>query len=238
MRNLFLLFAAVLILVPLVAGAGAPVVGTYNSSEGDLLSGRATESMPADGAEGQIGNMIMGASYDGATLGTNWTLSCPQIAQPPVLLYDGVVNGTGQRIYRTDYTGGRLWLAGDGAWAGGDPYYTSTLSTFTVIATKQYVAGVLTGIKSTINLTGSIDGYTDCVEMAISNAEWVGYTPVGIFMSGITGDFPAFQGPSDCSLDGSHGTYWTVHDVTLNLIGSCVVSAERSTWGSVKSLYR
>jgi hypothetical protein len=238
MRNLSLLFIAVLILVPAIAGAGAPVVGTYNSTAGDVLAGRATESMPADGAEGLVGNMVAAASWNGTTLGTNWKLTCPEVSEPPGLLYDGVFNGTGQRIYRTNYSGGQLWLAGDGAWAGGDPYYTSTLSTLTVIATKQYVNGTLTGVKSTINLVGPIDGYTDCVEMVISNAELVGYTPVGIFMSGITGDFPAFQGPSDCAATGEHGTYWTVHDVTLNLLGSCVVSAEQSTWGSVKSLYR
>lgn len=236
MRKLILLFAAVLVLAPVVAFAAAPAVGTYKTLYGQVLTGRATESMPADMAEGQIGNLVMAASYDGTTLGTNWAVSCPQIASAPVLTYDDVDEyGYGQRIYRTDYTGGVLWLSGTGAWAGGDAYYTSPLSTFRIIATKQYEAGVLVGVVSNINLRGPIDGYTSCFEMAISNAEFVGYTPVG---TPVPGPFPAFKGPSDCNATGSHGTYWDVHDITLTLYGSCVVPTEKSTWGAIKTLYR
>jgi hypothetical protein len=236
MRKLVFLFAAILVLVPLVAFAAAPAIGTYKTLYGQVLTGRATESMPADLAEGQIGNLVMAASYDGATLGTNWAVSCPQIASSPVLTYDDVdAYGYGQRIYRTDYTGGMLWLSGTGAWAGGDPYYTSSLSTFRIIATKQYEAGALVGVVSNINLRGPIDGYTSCFEMAISNAELVGYTPIGPQEPGL---FPALKGPSDCQANGSHGTYWDVHDITLTLYGSCVVPTEKSTWGAIKTLYR
>ncbi len=234
MRKWILLFAAVLIVVPLVASAQAPLVGTYKTLYGQILTGRAVESMPADLAEGQIGNLIMAASWDGTTLGTNWAVNCPQIGSSPVLTYDDVdAYGYGQRIYQTDYVGGQLWLAGTGAWGGGDAFYTSQLSTFRIIATKQYEAGVLVGVVSSINLRGPIDGYTSCFEMAISNAELVGYTPYPA-----PGVFPPFKGPSDCNADGSHGTYWDVHDITLTLYGSCVVPTEKSTWGAIKSLYR
>lgn len=236
MRKWILLFAAALIMVPVVASAAAPAVGTYKTLYGQILTGRATESMPADLAEGQLGNLIMAASWDGATLGTNWAVSCPQIGTAPVLTYDDVDEyGYGQRIYQTDYVGGQLWLSGTGAWAGGDPYYTSQLSTFRVIATKQYEAGVLVGVVSNINLRGPIDGYTSCFEMALSNAELVGYTPIGPQEPGL---FPPLKGPSDCGVDGSHGTYWDVHDITLTLYGSCVVPTEKSTWGAIKTLYR
>jgi len=235
MRRVILLFVA-LVLLAVPAFAGAPLVGTYKTLYGQVLPGRATESMPADLAEGQIGNLIMAASYDGTTLGTNWTVTCPQIGSAPVLTYDDVDEyGYGQRIYRTDYVGGKLWLSGTGAWAGGDKSYTSQLSAFRIIATKQYMAGQLVGIVSNINLRGPIDGYSSCFEMAISNAELVGYTPVG---TSLNGPFPPFKGPVDCSADGSHGTYWDVHDITLTLYGGCVVPTDKSTWGAIKSLYR
>ena len=95
------------------------------------------------------------------------------------------------------------------------------------------LTGVLVGVVSSINLRGPIDGYTSCFEMAISNAELVGYTPYPA-----PGVFPPFKGPSDCNADGSHGTYWDVHDITLTLYGSCVVPTEKSTWGAIKTLYR
>jgi len=237
MRRLLLMFVALALLtVPLVAHAGAPIVGTYKTLNGQVLPGRATESMPADFAEGQIGNMITAASYNGTTLGTNWTISCPQIASAPVLTYDDVDEyGYGQRIYRTDYSGGKLWLSGTGAWATASEAYTSSLTTFRVIATKQYEAGQLVGVVSNINIRGPIDRYTSCFDMAISNAELVGLTPNG---PSISGPFPAFKGPSDCQADGSHGTYWDVHDITLTLYGTCVVPTEKSTWGAIKTLYR
>jgi hypothetical protein len=236
MRNLVLLFVALLIVVPVVASAAAPAVGTYKTLNGQVLTGRATESMPSDlpTGEGALGNLIMAASWNGTTLGTNWAVSCPQIASAPVLTFDDVDEfGYGQRIWRTDYTGGRLWLSGTGAWAGGDPYYTSSLSTFRIIVTKQYAAGAIVGAVSNINLRGPIDGYSSCFEMAISNAELVGYTPYPA-----PGIFPAIKGPSDCDATGSHATYWDVHDVTLTLYGSCVVPTEKSTWGAIKTLYR
>ncbi len=236
MRKWILLLAAICILVPVVASAQAPLPGSYKTLYGQILPGRATESMPADLAEGQIGNLIMAASYDGATLGTNWMVSCPQIGSSPLLTYDDVDEfGYGQRIYQTDYVGGQMWLSGTGAWAGGDPYYTSDVDYFRIIAFKQYEAGQLVGVVSSIKLRGDIDGYLGCFEMAISNAELVGYTPVG---PQIPGPFPLFKGPSDCGVDGSHGTYWDVHDITLTLWGDCTVPTHKSTWGAIKTLYR
>jgi hypothetical protein len=217
------------------SGTNPPLPGTYKTLTNTVLPGRATESMPCDGCEGQVGNRITARSWNGTTLGTNWAISCPQIAAPPTLTYDGVVSGTGQRIYQTSYAGGSLWLSGTGAWSTGDPYYTGNITSFTVFAVKQYIAGQLVGVVSNINFTGSIDGYGDCFTLAISNAEFVGATP-GV--PAVTGPFPAFQGPSDCNLAGSSGTYWDVHDVTFSIIGGCVVGTRPSSWGGLKSMYR
>ncbi len=213
-----------------------PLPGTYKTLFGTILTGRATESMPCDLCEGQIGNLIMAESWNGTTLGTNWKISCPQIASLPVKTYDDVdVNGNGQQIYKTNYTGGLLWISGTGAWGGGDPDYTGPLTKFTVIATKQFAGGQLVGVVSNINLGGPIDHYGSCFEMAISNAELVGATPGP---PAEPGPFPAFMGPSDCYVSGSHGTYWDVHDITFTIYGTCAVPTRPTTWGIIKTLYR
>jgi len=223
-------------LAPALAVAGAPAIGTYKTLTSTILPGKATESMPADMAEGQLGNMIWGESWNGVALGTEWKVMCPQIISPPVLIFDGVVNGTGQRAYHTVYAGGTMWLSGAAAWAGGDAFYTATLSSFSTVVFKQYAGGQLTGAVTNINLTGVFDGYSDCFDMAISNAEFVGYTPVGYPPQ--VGPFPPFYGPSNCTLVGNHGTYWTVNDITLNILGTCVVPSVPTSWGQLKAIYR
>jgi len=217
------------------AGLNPPLPATYKTLNGSIQPGRATESMPCDGCDGQIGNMIDAESWDGASLGLNWRLSCEQISASPTLIFDGVVGGNGQRIYNTSYTGGTLWLSGTGSWGTGDPYYTGLVSSFTVITTKQYVAGQVVGVVSNINFTGTIDGYDNCFTMAISNSEVVGATPGA---PGEPGPFPAFVGPLNCNLTGSSGAYVDVHDITFSILGHCSVPARSSTWGQLKSIYR
>jgi hypothetical protein len=144
-----------------------------------------------------------------------------------------VVGGTGQRIYQATYSGGSLWLSGTGAWGGGDPSYTGSLTSFVVVAAYQYLGGTLVGIVSNINFSGNIDGYDDCFTLAISNAEFAGASPLAV-----TGPYPAFQGPSDCNATGTHGSYWDVHDITFSVLGHCTTSTRSSSWGGLKNMYR
>lgn len=235
---ILMVLCAALCVAELASAAGFPLItGTYKTLFGTVQPGRATESMPADFAEGQLGNMIWAESWDGVVLGANWKVTCPQIAGPATLIYDGVVGGNGQRIYVTPYSGGTLWLAGTGAWGGGAPYYEAILNAFTVTATKQYVGGALVGVVSNINLSGDFEGEGQCFTMAISNAELVGMTG-NPYLPPPPGVWPALHGPSDCALIGAHGTFWDVHDVTLSILGDCTVPSRMSTWGRVKSLYR
>ncbi len=237
-KGLIALGLVALLVVPIVAGA-APVSGTYKTLFGTILPGKATESMPADLAEGQIGNMIWAESWNGAALGTNWKVMCPAVASAPVLVFDNVdVNGNGQRAWQTTYHGGTFVLASSGAWGvAGDPDYTGTVTSFGTTVYKQYSAGQIVGAVTNINLTGVFDHYTGCFDMAIANAELYGYTPVGLF-PGATGPFPPFHGPVNCDVTGTHGTYWDAHDITLNIYGQCVVPNQPSSWGHVKSIYR
>lgn len=217
--------------------AGPPAAGTYKTLFGTILAGKATESMPADLAEGQLGNMVWSESWNGSVLGSQWKVMCPQVAAAPVLVFDDVDgNGDGQRAWQTRYGGGTLWLSSTGPWGGGAENYTGPLDQFTTTVYKQYVGGQIVGAVTNIRFRGVFDGYSSCYDMAISNAELVGWTPVGF--NPLFGPFPAFHGPADCDLVGNHGTYWDVHDVTLTIIGSCVVGTRSSTWGQIKSLYR
>jgi hypothetical protein len=217
------------------SGTNPPLAGTYKTLMNTVLPGRATESMPCDSCFGQIGNLIMAESWNGSALGTNWKISCPRVAATPTLLYDGVMGGTGQRIFQAVYTGGTLWLSGTGAWGAGDPYYTGSLTSFVVVAAYQYVGGTLAGIVSNINFSGNIDGYDDCFTLAISNAEFVGATSSAL---AVTGPYPVFQGPSDCNVAGTHGSYWDVHDITFSVLGHCATSTRSSSWGGLKRMYR
>jgi hypothetical protein len=54
----------------------------------------------------------------------------------------------------------------------------------------------------------------------------------------VSGLFPAFQGPSDCNLYGTHGACWGVHDLTFSILGRCETFTRTSSWGGVKSMYR
>jgi hypothetical protein len=223
------------LLTALVATAVSdPIIGTYSTLAGTILPGRAAESNPCDGCDGQIGNMIHAESWSGSALGTQWRVECPQIGSAPVLLLDTVVGGNGQRIYRTEYLGGKLWLSNTGSWAPlGDPNYNATLNSFTVITTLQIIGGQIAGAVSNINLSGTFDGSRTCFAMAISNAALIGRTPMPAPAS-----YPGFEGPGNCSLVGTSGSWWTVNDVTFNILGSCATPLRPMTWGQVKSIYR
>ena len=222
------------------AGIYPPTVGTYRSSLGQVLPGRATESMPCDLCEGQLGNLITSESWDGSALGTNWTLTCPQIASAPQLTFDNVVSGTGQRIYQTSYSGGNLWLSGTGAWGTGDPAYTAPISYFTAVTTQQYVGGVLVGEVSNLNFFGMMDNYDNCFSLAISNGALVGATggSAPLTPPADPSTYPPLKGPSDCNATATHGTYWAVHDITFTILGRCAVATRPATWGQVKAIYR
>jgi hypothetical protein len=230
---------AMTVLAQVASAVSYPLLtGTYGTLNGTIQAGRATESMPSDGAEGLIGNTIWAESWNGAVLGGNWKLTCMKLDGPPTLIYDGLVGGNGQRIYATNYSGGSIWLSGTGAWAaGGAPYYTGTLTMFKVTTTKQFVAGTQVGAVDDINFAGMFEGAGQCFAMNIANADLVGMTG-SAFLPPPGGVWPAFHGPSDCAAIGSHGNYWSVHDLTLIISGDCLTPDTPATWGRIKSLYR
>ncbi|MCI0451847.1 MAG: hypothetical protein L0Z51_05570 [Candidatus Latescibacteria bacterium] len=231
MRNAILIS---IVAVVLVAGAatvmaGPPLNGTYKSTDGDFDEGREASSWAAGGGFLSTGGVLHAESWDGAALGGDWKIVCPQVVSV-VLIADLVFGGNGSRIYQIDYNGGYVELGGAGPWGNGDPSYTGTIDTYTEIRTVLYSAGVQVGSVSDHSVGASLQGYTQsCVSWAIGNGVWLGNAPV-------PAGYPSLLDPA-CNPTATTGHYGDIRDLTLSITG-CAVGTREATWGSVKSLYR
>jgi hypothetical protein len=219
------------------AMAGPPLTGIYLSDDfgGTMQPGRFSESWVNPAAtHGQVGNTIHALSWDGATLGDEWSLLCPSIAIGPVLVSDNRDgNGTGDVTYQTQYTGGSFWMSKDGPWGDGSVDYTGAIQTFVVTTTYQYVFGNLLGIRGNVTMSGSFDGYDNCFDYTVNNTAFVGTTDT----MPLPADYPAFRDAS-CFGGVVRGGWGSVTQIALQIYGSCTVSTEESSWGAVKALYR
>ena len=149
------------VLMAVTAGAAAaPKTGLYESPEAgsDFLIGHWSESF-VGGGEGQIGNTIHGASWDGAQLTDQWEIAGPAIDAAPVLIFDDVdpVTGDGIRIYFTTYSGGVVTLGDSGPWwnTGDSPAYTEYLAdveAYSHTTTKVYDNFQEAGFSSSVYL--------------------------------------------------------------------------------------
>jgi hypothetical protein len=246
------LFAVVLALA-WVAGAWAegPVAGTYRSVDGELFDGHTSRAWIGGVGELFVGNSFNGQSWDGGSLGAQWSIGCPVIGAAPILIFGNVnAQGNGQEIWQLSYTGGTMALSGTSqAWSPGTPTnpiveYEGPISSMTVIMTLQYVAFQVVGGVTNINLEGPIatgtpaaggspESYDDCYEMLISSEFDVGNTTAG----SPPADYPGFVDGS-CSPGPSAGSWWVMDGLTLTILGDCVVPTEETSWGAVKGKYR
>ena len=99
----------ILTLAAAAAVAGPPLEGVYNSSDlgGDVETGRYMEAYEAP--EGAIlpGTTLHAQSWDGMSLGTQWSYQCGVMVDAPVLISDFVgPTGTGSRTYAKTFVGG------------------------------------------------------------------------------------------------------------------------------------
>ena len=235
LRILLICLSLALLTAPVYAGC--PVEGTYTAISGDIFEGRSSEAWPG-GGEGQLGNSVLGQSWDSVSLGSQWELSCPQICVAPVLLLD-TVNGSGygQRTYITQYCGGTLWLdGGTQAWSNGDADYTLNLSSTYFYTTIQYAAGVPVAKVNNIQLSGHFDGCQEsCIGFEIANAAEIGN---GILGQNFPANYPLPVQAGTCAQDPLLlGSYWNVTSITMTIIG-CSVPTREISWGAAKSLYR
>jgi len=162
-------------------------------------------------------------------------VSCPLLSAPPALLENTVDSlGNGHRTYRSTYYGGRFWLAGAGAWAGGDPFYSGICYDYVHTTTMHFLNGQMVGYDTNAQLKGLFDYYESCIMLTIANAEMMG-------MGGIPpADYPVLKNGTSGTCDDATGVIGeggNVFCITL-VIANCGLATEQTTWGGVKSLYR
>jgi hypothetical protein len=219
------------LLLPALVLAGPPMYGVYNSNDigGTMLTGRFSESY-VGGGPGQVGNTIHALSYDTVNLGTQWRVQCPQIASPPTVISDTRVNGTGDVVYSTIYTGGTFWLAKNGPWGDNVADYTGTIVSFSNVATYQFVGGTLIGIRSNVTLSGTFDSYPGVMEFAISNSATFGDTSTQPFPA----VYPDLRDQS-CAPGPTQGAWGSVPNITMVI--QEVVGVDEASFGTLKARF-
>ena len=191
-------FVAISCLLAVSAHAGPPLVGVYTSEAGQVSHGRHTESFANAGEFLTVGNAVNTASWDGATLGVQWSYSCPEIVST-LLLVDLVnpVTGNGQKIYKKTFTGGTFTMNGTGeAWDGGDATYTGVIDFYSETSTIIYSTFERVNADLDITWSGHFNGRGyPCVQRA-ANGATLGDTSGG---GKLPAAFPTFDDPSDSS---------------------------------------
>jgi len=226
-----LVFAVLLAAVSAVAGP--PINGVYTSAASQVLNGRFSEAY-IGGGQGQIGNTVHAASWDGAALATQWEVLCPWLQYTPQLIENTLdPYGTGQLVWRSIYYGGTIWLTGGGAWGGGDPDYTVDLEFYTHTTTITYNQGQPVGFVTNVVCRGFFIGYPTCMELTIANAASMGQGGVP------PSDYPTLRDHTGGCVDvvGYVGDWGVVHSITMVITG-CPTGTQIGTWGAIKSLYR
>ncbi len=234
MRNAILISIVTVVLVVGAASvyAGPPVNGTYKSTDGDFDEGREASSWAAGGGFLSTGGVLHTESWNGAALGGDWKVVCPQVVAV-TLIADLVFGGNGSRIYQIDYTGGIIELGGPGnPWDGGDAVYTGTIDTYVEFRSVLYTGGVKVGSTSDHSVNAHLAGYTEsCVTWGIGNGVWRGESPAAK-----PAGYPTYLDPA-CGATATTGHWGDIRDLTLSITG-CAVGTSEATWGSVKALYR
>jgi hypothetical protein len=215
--------------------AGPPQDGTYKSTDlgGSVLPGRYSESWTMPGGMLQMGNVINKMSWDGAVLGTQWRMYCPELSNAMLLLDTVDGNGNGQRTYKVWWTGGYCELDGGGPWGGGDPVYICPYDNYVTITTITYQNWEPVTVVSNAQGDGTFQGYSgSCMVFSISNMAEIGNTDSMTKPA----DFPGFLEPGTCTSGRMFGSWGDVTAITITITG-CSVPSDEPSWGAVKSMY-
>jgi hypothetical protein len=208
----------------------APKGGIYTTENGTMLGGRVSEAWCSGVGPGRPGNTENAMSWNGASLGLQWTISGMTIDA------NGAVetaryfapNGNGWINYATNYTGGTFWLSGNHLWGDGSTDFTGAVTYYNVSARVSYIAWHEVGVTSNIVMTGTFDECPNCTLNMMGNG-------LLIWKTGYATPKPANYPPFLCSA------------VSGELFDACCpqieiycepVSTESSTWGGIKALYR
>lgn len=237
MRTTAKVLPLLMLLLPTLVLAGAPLEGVWTSTDlgGPVPLGRYTEGWTAGGGALLAGTTFNAASWDGAALGTTWSYTCSVSGANAVLIDDSVSPlGFGTRTWKCTFTGGTIWLNGSGPWGNGDAQYTGPILSYVEYETITYVAGVAIDARTNVNATAMIEGYdTVCLGFTVGNGARIGDTPSG---GTLPANYPALLTTS-CSPTAPNGAWWNFAQLTLYITG-CAVGNEEHSWSSVKSQYR
>jgi len=233
-----LVILAALALTAAVSLAGPPVPGDFKSTDigGAIHAGRYTEGWDAGGSALSTNTTQNCASWDGATLGTDWRYTCGTMAGPATLIFNTVNgSGNGNRTYMCPFTGGTLWLSGSGPWANGDADYPGVFDSYVEYETVQYSNWVPISAVTNVQSTAHFDAYpTTCMSFSIANGTRVGTTDLGGVMPA---GFPDRLDPT-CAATRTLGAWWNMTAITISIASDCATPARTSSWGSLKAIYR
>lgn len=212
-------------------GDGAlPFEGSWSTTAGTLLEGRISEAWCySPFSPGIPGNSLNSASWDGATLGTQWTISGMAIdgAGAVEIARDVNAMGFGWIDYLTNYEGGRFWLEGGTSWSDGTDL-EGDVTLFSVTARVTLVAGNPVGVTSNISVTGVFDVCPMCSINIVANSTRLWMTGDAAAMPA---DYPSFL----CGANSGELHYSCCLEASV----MCTVTGtEESTWGAIKEMYR
>lgn len=220
-----------------VAMAGPPLSGVYDSTDmgGDVNTGRYMESYTVPDGAVLVGTTLNAQSWDGMSLGLQWSYQCGIVENEPILLSDFVsASGTGSRTYMKTFVGGTLWLSGTGPWGNNEAEYSGPILSYVEYETVQLVNWVRTHAVTNVSATASIDGFNDaCIAFTVGNGVEIGSTD---FDHPVPTDYPVMLDAS-CNATDALGAWWDFMTMSL-YIDSCTVDTEETTWDALKSIYR
>jgi hypothetical protein len=247
MKNAILVsvLTSVLLVGAAAVYAGPPLNGSWSSNGGTVFDeGTATSSWAGPLGYLNLGNILYGRSYAGGSFTNDWQIGCPVVTAVVVIIPKG--GPTGNETYHIKYAGGYVTLGGPGnPWDGGDPVYTGTITQYDEFRTVTYVNNKIVGATSDHSVSATIQGYSNsCVAWAIGNGVLRGGTPPGApgftyppLQSVKGANYPGYPDAA-CALLGAGTGHWDdIKDLTVSVAG-CTVATEKSTWGSVKAMYR
>jgi hypothetical protein len=226
--------AAIVALAAGTAFAAQPAPGTYHSTDlgGQVLLGRGTQSWAAP-LNANMGNLDVfnSMSWDGATLGTQWTFGCGVQNGPQSVQDNRDLSGTGSVVFTNVFNGGTFFLSMNGPWGDGLNDLTGTVLTTQSIVTVVYVNNVPVQSRLNVDSSGLFDG-SDCVlRYVISNGIGGGDTD----LLPKPANYPAFLDPN-CNPTRQYGSWGDIQQISMLI--DCPVPVRESTWGTIKTLYR
>jgi hypothetical protein len=182
----------------------------------------------------RAGNVFHLQSWDGSTLGGQWSFACPILDTGWTISDSTDEEGNRHIVGINEFTTGIFTLDGSGPWGGGDPSYSFEISDYHEIIrvfgndtsyTILSIEGAGHGLLATETYHATIFLHA-LFRQEIDNTDNDGHHPT---------DFPAIVNWL-CEPGPQYGAWGGVTEIHFEI--TSIVPVESCTWGRVKSLYR